>query len=380
MAISTNPLKRIATDADKALDIHNAPQAFKWTRSEDLSLDTSTMFQLAQTKQSTIETLERLLNRPIDTAEDVAQLNKDIVTAYHLLSESVTTKKSCRKRTNKKKWFDHSCRNAKREANKADRKADKNPNCQFLREQHFLKKKEYRAIKRMRKGQFLLNMNKKINDCGQINWAALKQLSDQYKDEEPFDIYDLILFHKFFKDLYNRKCGKTSHTNDETGCNPPSTTTSHHNQQLTEELNCDFTIQEIGDAIKKLQNNKSVSDDLISNEMLKNSNNKLQLILQKLFNACLTHGIYPWNTSITTPLHNKGDRQNPDNYRAITVGSCLGKLFSSILLRRLLNFREAACPDLPNQLGFRSGAQCNDHILTLNTVIEKYVKKDKQRL
>ena len=41
---------------------------------------------------------------------------------------------------------------------------------------------------------------------------------------------------------------------------------------------------------------------------------------------------------------------------------------------------ETMCPDYPNQLGFRSGAQCSDHILTLNTIIEKYVRLGKKRL
>jgi hypothetical protein len=45
------------------------------------------------------------------------------------------------------------------------------------------------------------------------------------------------------------------------------------------------------------------------------------------------------------PLHKKGDKQNPDNYRAITVGSCLGKLFASLLLERLIDFRKVICPD-----------------------------------
>ena len=119
---------------------------------------------------------------------------------------------------------------------------------------------------------------------------------------------------------------------------------------------------------------------LISNEMLKNSNEKLQLVVVKLFNSFLQHGFYSWNNSITTPLHTKGDRQNPDNYRAITIGSCLGKLFSNVLLKRLIELRERACPDRLYQLGFRSGTQCNDHILTLNTIIEKYTKKEKKRL
>ena len=38
------------------------------------------------------------------------------------------------------------------------------------------------------------------------------------------------------------------------------------------------------------------------------------------------------------------------------------------------------CPDFPHQLGFRAGAQCSDHILTLTTIIEKYTKKLKKRV
>ena len=107
---------------------------------------------------------------------------------------------------------------------------------------------------------------------------------------------------------------------------------------------------------------------------------RVKELLLKLFNSCLEFEVYPWNTSITTPLHKKGDRQNPDNYRAITVGSCIGKLFSSLLLNRLTNFRASICPDPPNQLGFRPGAQCADHILTLSTIVEKYTKKLRSRV
>ena len=69
----------------------------------------------------------------------------------------------------------------------------------------------------------------------------------------------------------------------------------------------EFTLQELEKVINKLKNNKSVSLDLISNEMLKNSKLCLRKVLLKLFNGCLEQGTYPWNCSITTPLHKKGD-------------------------------------------------------------------------
>ena len=156
-------------------------------------------------------------------------------------------------------------------------------------------------------------MNEKINGISGLDWNALKQLSEQNKEADQFDLYDLILFHKFFNDLYNKKCGKEGGHNS----GVKHSRNDKHLHEQVETLNRTFTLPELGTAIKKSKNNKSVSEDLISNEMLKNLSGKSEQILLKLFNDCLQRGVYPWSNSITTPLHKKGDRQNPDNYRAI---------------------------------------------------------------
>ena len=175
--------------------------------------------------------------------------------------------------------------------------------------------------------------------------------------------------------MYNKQCQQPHNTG-----NLHQLTTNSSCKDEVGNLNLPFCTDELDTAIKKLKKKKSVSTDLVSNEMLINSNTLLRQLLLKLFNQCLLHGTYPWNDSITTPLHKKGCRQNPDNYRAITLGSCLGKLYSSLLLNRLLEFRRQTCPDFPNQLGFRSDAQCSDHLLTLSTIIEKHAKKKGQRV
>jgi hypothetical protein len=46
-------------------------------------------------------------------------------------------------------------------------------------------------------------------------------------------------------------------------------------------------------------------------------------------------------TALITPLHKKGNKSDPNIYRAIAVGSNLGKLFSGILLDRLIQFRNS---------------------------------------
>ena len=122
---------------------------------------------------------------------------------------------------------------------------------------------------------------------------------------------------------------------------------------------------------------KASSTDMINNKIIKSLDSDNVTFLTNLFNLCLDSGSYPWNVSIISPLHKKGSKENPDNYRAVAVSSVIGKLFSTILLDRLIKFRNENCPDPPNQLGFTKKAQTYDHILTMQTIVGKYKKLHK---
>ena len=76
--------------------------------------------------------------------------------------------------------------------------------------------------------------------------------------------------------------------------------------------------------------NKAVSEDIISNDFLKSSENNMQSAVLHLFDQCLSFGVYPWSTSVVTLLHKKGNVYDPNNYRAIAVATNLGKLFAGI--------------------------------------------------
>ncbi|MEE6521355.1 hypothetical protein FKM82_019505 [Ascaphus truei] len=81
--------------------------------------------------------------------------------------------------------------------------------------------------------------------------------------------------------------------------------------------------------------------------MLKYSNPSIQEALLKMFNLVLTTGYFPelWNEGLITPIHKKGDRMDPSNYRGICVSSTLGKLFNSILNSRILTFLTEQCTE-----------------------------------
>ena len=190
------------------------------------------------------------------------------------------------------------------------------------------------------------------------------------------DLYDLANFYKFFKDLYSKKTLTADTVLDlKDAYNIASTQGNITLESLSEVLNADITESELLACIKKLKNGKAIAEDCVLNEFLKSASLMLRKAILKLFNECLEHGVYPWNTALITPLHKKGDKYDPNNYRAIAVGSNLGKLFSSILLERMIAFRNERCPDPINQLGFCKGGQTSDHILTMNTCIQKYLGK-----
>ena len=100
-------------------------------------------------------------------------------------------------------------------------------------------------------------------------------------------------------------------------------------------------------------------------------------VLVKFFNVVLDSGIVPteWCIGIIIPIFkNKGEDTNPDNYRGITLLSCLGKLFTSILNHRISEFFEAENMLGEEQAGFRSNYSTTDNIFVLKTIIDIYLQ------
>ena len=147
-------------------------------------------------------------------------------------------------------------------------------------------------------------------------------------------------------------------------------------------LNCRISADEILRNIKKLNNGKASGLDRILNEHIKSSSHILLPVYEAYFNIILDTGVFPeqWSTGCIHPIYkNKGDRLNAQNYRPITILSCLGKLFTSILNTRLNEYLEESMLLSENQAGFRKNYSTNDHIFSLYSLIEIF-KSSKQKL
>lgn len=101
----------------------------------------------------------------------------------------------------------------------------------------------------------------------------------------------------------------------------------------------------------------------------------------KLFNKVLDTGEIPedWLTGMIIPIYkNKGSKDDTNNYRGITLLSCVGKLFTSILNQRLTDFCENNLILKEIQAGFRKGYSTLDNIYVFKTIIELFRFKKKK--
>ena len=116
---------------------------------------------------------------------------------------------------------------------------------------------------------------------------------------------------------------------------------------------------EVLKGIQMLKKNKAVGVDHISGEMIISSTQVLLPVYQKLFNSILIGAYYPelWKKGIVVNLFKTGDPYDTDNYRGLTINSCLGKVFNNIINNRLNKFvaydlvvMSLSIEDLQNQI------------------------------
>ena len=83
-----------------------------------------------------------------------------------------------------------------------------------------------------------------------------------------------------------------------------------------------------------------------------------------------------WCISLISPLpKGRGSKNDPNNYRGISLISCIGKLFTALINDRLTKFAEMNNIIGEEQAGFRSGYSTHDHIFTLHSIIDLYLNK-----
>jgi hypothetical protein len=139
-----------------------------------------------------------------------------------------------------------------------------------------------------------------------------------------------------------------------------------------------ITNSEISEMLSKCKNKKASGPDFIRNEHLKLTAGLTIDWLTSLLNMCTEYSYVPpeWRISHLKVLYKgKGERDSPDSYRGLALGSNVCKLGSKIYANQLYEYVKQFIPE--EQFGFVKGKSTIDAVFKLLSYITVELEKDR---
>ena len=131
---------------------------------------------------------------------------------------------------------------------------------------------------------------------------------------------------------------------------------------------------EISRCLRKFKNNKTGGSDSLVGELLKYGGSGMVDLLQQLFSV-IWREPPQWREGLIVNLFKKGDKEDPGNYRGITLLSVVGKVFCKTLNDRLVKHLDEDQALHEGQAGFRKKI---DNVYTLNEIVQGRLREGKK--
>ena len=128
-----------------------------------------------------------------------------------------------------------------------------------------------------------------------------------------------------------------------------------HNYKL---FNVTFATQEVYTLLSRLDVNKAYGSDNLSPHILKQCATQLSPSLANLFTFSMGIDKVPsqWKASNVVPIHKKADKSNIENYRPISLLSCVSKIMERCIFTHMYPLVESSLPEA--QHGFMKHKSC----------------------
>ena len=175
-------------------------------------------------------------------------------------------------------------------------------------------------------------------------------------------------FAEHFKNLSNNRNAQQSFESGE-----------FENQNIEiEELDRPISLSEIRYAINTLKRGKSPGFDGLISDFFIDAKDFIAPFLLKMYNVIFESAIYPESCAkgLIVPIHKKGDKGDPNNYRGITLISTFAKIFLLVLRNRLNLWCEENTIFNDFQFGLRNQRSTSDCIFILHSLIQKVLKQN----
>ena len=302
----------------------------------------------------------------------IGLIDTDIDVALNVFNDCLRKLAACMKkrvyangRKKRQDWYDMQCKDMKKTVRKMLKKyrvtlsaEDRFAYCKIRREYKnmlFLKQKKYNASV----VDSLLGAVHSQQDFWDTVHNILPKRSfvrNQISVEEWFEHFKRLL------EKDNVQAGFVDENQDESD-----------DENVDVVFNRPISIEEVLLALRKLKSKKAAGPDGVIGEMLKNAAEFVAPFCVRFFNVLFDKGIYPvnWTESIILPLYKKGDVNSPGNYRGISLSDVSGKVYGTIINRRLQAWVEENNITDEFQAGFKKGYSCVDHLFTLLACVQK---------
>ena len=195
-------------------------------------------------------------------------------------------------------------------------------------------RKQYKKLLKSEEKKHFRKLKTELKNIEQNNpkqfWSIIKRIQ---KDDNV--VYKNPINNQTWEEYLNKLYQNNSQGNGL--LNNPGASFNHEEVGIDVIINRKITGSEVRKAIKKLKNGKSAGEDNIINEVLKTGEFCLVEPTVKLMNRILESEKYPlkWTRNLLITLHKGGLTDKPDNYRGISISSCLFKLFRTVLYFRI---------------------------------------------
>ncbi|KAK4812550.1 hypothetical protein QYF61_008895 [Mycteria americana] len=135
----------------------------------------------------------------------------------------------------------------------------------------------------------------------------------------------------------------------------------------------------VSDLLHHLDTHKSMGPDEIHPRVLKDLAEELTKPLSIIYQQSWLTGEVPadWRLANVTPIFKKGRKEDPGNYRPVSLTSVPGKLMEQIILSAITRHVENNQGIKPSQHGFRKGRSCLTNLISFYDKVTRLVDEGK---
>jgi hypothetical protein len=270
-------------------------------------------------------------------------------------------------------WFNAECVEAKKSLGRARRilrrAKDKHLSTKEYLETYLREKKAYSTMVLNAENDFYLDIQSRLNNAKDASqfYKALslyrnKKGSSVNKEQVP-----ITVFEQFFKQVFTEEIEPCS----DNGNQLPLI--------VVEELDREFTLDELDEALQKISRNKAPGSDGIPNEIWKSLPELNRIQLLSTFNGLFESNAFPenWAEIVICPLFKKNDPSLPENYRPVSLANTVLKLYTQLLSNRILGWSAKNSIISDYQAAYKWNSGCADHIFVLTAALQYNIHKGK---